>query len=210
MRNAMRAAKKMGFIMLAMVVPALAQNQLASEPAPAAAGADYDVRVGYTNLTMAIPSAQHVNLSGLDVGGSADLTSRWGAMVDSTYVRTSDLLGTRHTGYQLSFLGGPEFYAFEHGKTRYSLHGLAGAALADGAVPINNADYFHGWLVRAAYAAGGGVDHALSGPFGVRVQADYLHSEFFNASGEVRPEGSLRLSVSLVFHPKERQRSEWK
>lgn len=184
--------------------PALAQNQRPTEPAPAAAGPNCDLSVGYANLTLAT-SARHVNLSGLDVGGSAELTSRWGAMLDSTYVRTSDFLGTRHPGYQLSFLGGPVFYPFDHGNNRLSVHALAGAALIDGAVPINPVDYFHGWLARFSYAAGGGIEHAFSGPFGVRVQADYLHSEFFNAQGAVRPQGNLRLTVSLVWRLRERR-----
>ena len=204
----MKTIEKVGFILFVLVAHALAQNQRAT--APAAAGPAYDVSVGYTNLRMAIPSAQHVNLSGLDVAGSADLNSRWGATVDSTYVRTSDVLGTRHAGYQLSLLGGPVFYPFEHGKNRVSVHALAGAALVDGAVPINTLDYFHGWLIRFAYAAGGGIEHTLSGPFGVRVQGDYLHSEFFNASGAVRPQGNLRLTVSLVFRLNGHQNPPWK
>ncbi len=191
--------------MFALIAPALAQDQPATEPVPAVTGSAYDVSVGYANLTMAIPSAHHVNLSGLDVGASAHLNSRWGAMVDSMYVRTSDVLGTRHAGYQLSLLGGPVFYPFEHGNTRLSVHALAGGALVDGAIPINTTDYFHGWLVRFAYAAGGGIDHALLGPFGVRVQADYLHSEFFNAQGAVRPQGNLRLTVSLVLRLRDHQ-----
>jgi hypothetical protein len=109
--------------------------------------------------------------------------------------------------FQLSLLGGPVFYPFEHGNTRLSVHALAGGALVDGAIPINTTDYFHGWLVRFAYAAGGGIDLALSGPFGVRVQADYLHSEFFNAQGAVRPQGNLRLTVSLVLRLSERRQS---
>jgi hypothetical protein len=210
MRNAMRTIGKVSCFLFVLVAPALAQNQIADGPSPAVAGPAYDVSVGYTNLTMAIPSAQHLNLSGLDVGGRVDLNSRWGAMVDSTYVRTSNVLGTRHGGYQLSFLSGPMFYPIEHGNTRMFVHALAGAALVDGAVPINKTDYFHGWLVRFSYAVGAGIEHAVSGPYGVRVQGDYLHSAFFDAAGAVRPQGNLRLTVSLVFRLKERRHSTWK
>jgi len=206
----MRTIGKVSCFLFVLVAPALAQNQIADGPSPAVAGPAYDVNVGYTNLTMAIPSAQHLNLSGLDVGGRVDLNSRWGAMVDSTYVRTSNVLGTGHGGYQLSFLSGPMFYPVEHGNTRMFVHGLAGAALVDGAVPINKTDYFHGWLVRFSYAVGAGIEHAVSGPFGVRVQGDYLHSAFFDAAGAVRPQGNLRLTVSLVFRLKERRHSTWK
>jgi len=210
MRNAMRTIGKVSCFMFALVAPVLAQNQLKTEPSPAVAGPAYGVSVGYTNLTMAIPSAQHVNLSGLDVGGHVDLTPRWGAMVDSTFAHTPNVLGTRHAGYQLSLLSGPVFYPVEHGNTRVFVHALAGAALVDGAVPINKTDYFHGWLVRFSYALGGGVEHAVSGPFGVRFQGDYLHSSFFDAAGAVQPQGNLRLTASLVFRLKERQHSRWR
>jgi hypothetical protein len=206
----MRTIGKVSCFLFVLVAPALAQNQIADRPSPAVAGPAYDVSVGYTSLTMAIPSAQHLNLSGLDVGGRVDLNSRWGAMVDSTYVRTSNVLGTRHGGYQLSLLSGPMFYPVEHGNTRMFVHALAGAALVDGAVPINKTDYFHGWLVRFSYAVGAGIEHAVSGPFGVRVQGDYLHSAFFDAAGAVRPQGNLRLTASLVFRLKERRHSTWK
>jgi opacity protein-like surface antigen len=206
----MRTIGKVSYILFALVAPALAQNKLATGASPAVAGPAYHVSVGYTNLTMAIPSAKNVNLSGLDVGGGVDLNSRWGAMVDSTYVRTSNVLGTRHGGYQLSFLGGPVFYPVVHGNSRMFVHALVGAALVDGAVPINKTDYFHGWLTRFSYAVGGGIEHALSGPFGVQVRGDYLHSAFFDARGAVRPQGNLRLTVSLVFRLNERQHSTWK
>jgi opacity protein-like surface antigen len=213
MRNAMRTRtiEKVGFILFALAAPLLAQNQQARQPiapisSPVYDMPAYDVSVGYANLTT-LTSGQHVNLNGLDVGGSFDLNSRWAAMVDSMYVRTSDILGTGHAGYQLSFLGGPAFYPFERGNTRFSVHALAGGALVDGAVPINTTDYYHGWLTRFSYAAGGGVEHALSETFGVRVQADYLHSAFFDAQGAVRPQGSLRLTVSLVLRRKMRQES---
>lgn len=197
-------------IFFALVAPVLAQNQLVSAPAPAAAGSPYDLSVGYTNLIMTMGSGQHQSLSGLDASGTLDLTPRFGATVDSMYVRTSDILGTQHTGYQLSFLGGPVFYPLERGRNRVLIHALAGAALVDGAVPINATDYFHGWLIRSSYAAGGGFEHLLSGAFGVRVQADYLRSPYFDASGAVRPQGSIRLTASLIFRPRAVMVSQWK
>jgi hypothetical protein len=207
MRNAMSTVGNIICILFALVVPALAQNHLASGVAPAATVPTYDVSVGYSNLTML--SAQHVNLSGLDVGGRADLNSRWGVMLDSMYVRTSNMLGTGHGAYQSSFLGGPVFYPLEHGNSRIFVHAVAGVALVDGAVPINETDYFHGWVVRPSYATGGGFERALSGPFGVRVRGDYLHSAFYDARGVVLPQGNLRLTVSLFLRLNERQ-STWK
>jgi hypothetical protein len=207
MRNTLNTLGKVTCIWFAMVLPGLAQNHLAAGVAPAATVPAYDASVGYSNLTMISP--QNANLSGLDVGGRADLNSRWGAMLDSMYVRTSNVLGTGHGGYQLSFLGGPVFYPLEHGNYRIFVHAVAGAALVDGAAPINETDYFHGWLVRPSYATGGGIERALSGPFGVRVRGDYLHSSFFDARGVVRPQSNLRFTVSLVVRLHERQPT-WK
>jgi opacity protein-like surface antigen len=208
MKNAMTTLKTTGCLLFALLAPALAQNQFAAQPEPAAAGPAYDLSVGYANVEMAVPSSSYVNMGGVDVAGNMNLGARWGAMVDSTYVRTPDVLGTRHAGYQWSFLGGPTFDPYERRSIRVSVHALAGAAMDDGAVPINATDYFHGWLTRFSYAVGGGIERAVTGPFGVRVQADYLRSSFFDARGAVEPQGSLRLTVSLVFHPK-RQGVPW-
>jgi hypothetical protein len=204
-KNNFSTAGKVICILFALVSPALAQDRLATGVAPAATVPACDVSVGYSNLTMAMFSAQNVNLSGLDVGARADLNSRWGGMLDSMYVRTPSVPGTGHSAYQLSFLGGPVFYPLARGNYRIFVHTVAGAALVDGAVPINKTDYFHGWLVRPSYAVGGGIERALLGPFGVRVRGDYLHSAFFDARGVVRPQGNIRLTVSLVFRLNERQ-----
>jgi hypothetical protein len=208
MRNAMKTTK-VACILFALVAPVLAQNQFATEPSPAASAPPYDLSVGYTSLIAGMSSGHQI-LNGVDIAGSADLTSRFGVMADSMYVRTADVLGTGHAGYQLGFLGGPVFYPLEFRNMRVSVHGLAGAALVDGAVPVNATDYFHGWLVRFSYAAGGGIEHSLSGPFSVRVQADYLHAAFFDASGAVRPQGNVRITTSLVFRPRAVAPSRWK
>lgn len=208
MRNTLSTAGKVICILFALVAPALAQTHLAPGVAPAATVPTYDVSVGYSNLTTAVTSAQNVDLSGLDVGGRADLNSRWGVMLDSMYVRASNVLGTGHGAYQLSFLGGPAFYPLEHVNYRIFVDAVGGVALVDGAVPINKTDYFHGWLVRPSYAIGGGIERALSGPFGVRFRGDYLDSAFFDARGVVQSQSNLRLTVSLVFRLSERQSTQ--
>lgn len=187
----------MGCILCALFAPALAQN-LSAGLAPAAAGPTFDASVGYTNVTM-LTSGQHVNMGGLDLAGHVDLNPFWGAMLDTSYVRTADVLGTGHPAYQWSFLGGPMIYPAYHGKTRVFVRGLVGAALVDGAVPISKTDYAHGWMFRFSYALGGGVERGLSGPFGVRVGADYQHAAYFDGTGAVRPQGNVRLTASLVY-----------
>jgi opacity protein-like surface antigen len=201
MRNTIRAIGKVSFFVFVLVAPALAQSRQETGASPAAVGVDYDVSVGYTYLTMAIPAAGHVNLNGLDVSGRVDLNPRWGAMVDSNYVRTPNVLGTKHDGYLLSIHSGPVFYPVDHGSTRTFVHVLAGVGLVDGAVPASDTEY-HGWQARFSYAVGGGVEHSVSGPFAVRVNGDYLRTTFFDSVGAVQPQDNFRVTVSLVFRLK--------
>ena len=205
MKNAMRTIGKLCLFGLVMAAPALAQSRLHSDPSPAVAGPAYDLSVGYSHLTWAIPSAGRVNLNGLDFGGSVALGPRWGVMLDSGYLRTtSNVLNTPHQGYALTFHAGPAFSVFDRGNTRVFVRGLAGAALVDGAVPISDTDYFHGWLVRPSYAVGAGVEHSVAAHLAIRVNGDYLRTTFYDSSGAARPQNNFRLTTSFVFRLKER------
>ncbi|MGO9127597.1 MAG: hypothetical protein ACLP6G_22250 [Terriglobales bacterium] len=205
MRNTLRATGKVWFFVLLMVAAAVAQSRLQSGPSPAVAGPAYDVSVGYSYLTMPIASAGRVNLNGLDLSGSVALSPRWGLTLDSNYLRTSDVLSTPHQGYVLSLQSGPEFYLIERRNTRVFVRGLAGAGVVDGAVPVSERSYFHGWLLRPAYTAGAGIEHAVSGNLAVRVNGDYLRTTFYDAAGAEQPQNNIRLTVSFVFRLKERQ-----
>jgi len=187
-----------------MVMPALAQR-LQSGPSPAVAGPAYDVSVGYTYLSMPISSAGRAGLNGLDSSASVALSPRWGATIDSSYLRTSDVLTTPHQGYVLSLQAGPVFSLLERRNTRVFVRGLAGAGLVDGAVPVSNTSYFHGWLLRPAYTAGVGVERSVSGNLAVRVNGDYVRTTFYDGAGAAQAQNNLRLTVSFVFRLKERQ-----
>jgi hypothetical protein len=200
----MRTIGKVCFFGFVMVAPALAQSRLQSAPSPAVAGPAYDVSVGYSYLTMPIPSAGRANFNGLDFSGSIGLSPRWGATLDSSYLYTSDVLSTLHQGYVLSLHTGPVFYPVEHGNTRVFVRALAGVGLVDGAVPISEAEDFHGWLLRPSYAVGGGVEHSVSGQLAVRVNGDYLRTAFYDSAGAVQPQNNLQFTVSFVFRLKER------
>jgi hypothetical protein len=205
MRNAMGTIGKAGFFLFVLVAPVLAQNRLQTEPSPAVTGPAYDVSVGYTNLAMPIPGAGRVNLNGFDISGNVDLNPRWGATVDSNYARTSSLLGIPHGGYVLSFLGGPVFYPVAHGNTRMFVHVLAGVGMVDGAVPESDINYRYGWLGQFSYAAGGGIEHSVAGPFAVRISGDYLHTAFYNSAGAVQPQNNFRVTASFVLRLKQPQ-----
>ena len=198
-----KIAWKVGFFVIVLVGPALAQNRAAEMPA--VSGPAYDISTGYTYLAMPIPAAGHVHLNGLDVNGSVALGPRWGVTLDSSYLRTSDVFGTSHPVYVLNTQAGPEFIPFAFGHARIFVHALAGAALVDGAAPVSGTEYLHGWLVRPSYAFGGGFEHDVSERFALRASGDYLRTAFFDSAGAVLPQGNLRLTVGVVFHLTKRQ-----
>lgn len=201
----MRATWKICPLVFALVATALGQTRFAAGPPAAATGPGFAMSAAYTYLAMPIPAAGSVNLNGVDVSGQADLASRWGATVDTSYVRASNAFGTGHNSYVLSGLLGPVFYPIECTNTRMFLHVLAGAGLVDSVVPVSGAHYLGGWVARFSDAVGGGFEHSISGPFAVRLSGDYLRTTFIDSAEVARPQNNLRVTVGFVFRIKEPQ-----
>jgi len=186
----------LSFIAASFVTPAMAQ----STPPGAASGPSFDTSFGYSYLAMQLPSAGNVNLNGLDASAGMDFNRHWGAVVDSSYVRASNVFGTGHDSYVLSALVGPVFYPYTHGETRVSVRALGGAGLVDSAVPVSGPSYYlHGWVARPSYGAGAGVERTLFGPFAFRLNGDYLRTAFVNSAETVQLQNNLRLTASVVF-----------
>lgn len=186
-------------LFLCLITPALAQSMHSGPPA-AASGPSFDVNFGYSYMLMQVPSAGNISLNGIDGGAGIDFNRRWGALLDSSYVRTGNVFGTGHSSYVLSALAGPVFHAYTHGETRISLRGLVGAGLVDSAVPIKGPnDFLHGWVARPAYGAGVGVERTIAGPFAFRVNADYLRTAFVNASENLQLQNNMRITAGIVF-----------
>jgi hypothetical protein len=187
------------FLAIALITPALAQNRRRSEPSTAASGPAFNVSVGYCYLGMRVPSTGTVNLNGVDASGGIQFARHWGAVVDSSYVRGSNVFGTGHDSYVLSALAGPVFYPFERGKARLSIRALGGAGLVDGAVPLNGPSYYlHGWVTRPSYAVGVGIERSLPGPFAIRINGDYLRTAFVNSADVVQLQNNLRVTASIA------------
>jgi opacity protein-like surface antigen len=187
------------FLAIALITPALAQNRLQSEQPAAASGPALDMSVGYCYLDMQVPGTGTVNLNGVDASGGIQFARHWGAIVDSSYVRGSNVFGTGHDSYVLSALAGPVFYPFERGMARLSIRALGGAGLVDGAVPVNGPSYYlHGWVTRPSYGVGVGLEHSLAGPFALRINGDYLRTAFVNSADVVQLQNNLRVTASLV------------
>lgn len=198
MRVAIGSVGKVCFLLCALVAPALAQYRLHAA-SPAEAGPDFDVSAGYSYLRMPIPGAGNVNLKGIELSGRVNFKPHWGAMLDSNYVRTPNVLDTKHMGYLLTLQAGPVFYPTGRGNTEAFVHLLGGVGLVDGAVPITGNRTFHGWQSQFSYTAGGGIERSFLGPLAIRVNADYLRTGFYDAAGVVHPQNNLRLTAGFAY-----------
>lgn len=204
MGNRGRFLGKVCLLMCMLVAPAVSQSPMRVGTRSAVSGPNFDLSAGYSYVSMPIPGAQRVPLNGIDVGLRMDFHPRLGVMLDSSYARTGNMLGTGHMGYVLTSQIGPVFYLAQSRNTRTFVRFLGGLGLVDGATPITATTYFHGWQSQFSYSAGGGVERWVSGPLGVRVNGDFLRTGFFDSAGVVRPQNNLRLTVSLVFRLKNR------
>jgi len=186
-------------MVLVLVASAVAQRRLEPGTPVSAYSPTFDASCGYSFMSSSIPSASRVNLNGLDATIGTDFLPHWGVIIDSSYVRATDVLNTGHPAYTWAFLGGPVFYPLAHGKTRPFLRAMAGAGLVDSAVPVGDGSYLHGWVERPAYAFGGGIQHSFIGPLGVRVAGDYIRTAYADSTSTVRAQNNIRLTASLML-----------
>jgi len=190
---------KIAVCILFLLAPLVAQRFVANAPPAAATSPIFEASVGYTYLVLDTPSRQRVGLSGVDANGFVDFNARWGMMVDSSYVRTGNVLGTGHSGNVLSFLIGPAFYPVDFGNTRIFVHTLAGVSLVNSAVPVKGNYYLAGTVTRFSYALGGGVERAVAGPLAIRVGADYLRTTFADSTAAMQFQNNVRFVTGFVF-----------
>lgn len=194
-------------LLLLLACPLLAQ-ELRSGSTPAAKGPDYDIAVGYSHLTMNLSGKPTLNLNGAETTATAYVSPRWGATVDSSYLRAPRDPGSGHSSYVFSALAGPVFIPAQTDKTRFLLRALAGATLVDTSVPVNQL-YYRGWLARFSWGLGTGIERNLSGPFAARFNVDYLRTRFMSTNAMVGPQNSLRVSGILVFRSATRRETRY-
>ena len=141
------------------------------------------------------------NLNGVETSATIDFDPRWGAILDSSYVRAGRDPGSGHGSYVLSFLAGPVFVPAQTRNTRLLVRDLFGVSLVDSSVRINQQDlYYRGWQSRFSWAVGTGIERSLSTmPFGVRLNIDYLQTRFMGPTATIQAQHGIRASASLVF-----------
>jgi Outer membrane protein beta-barrel domain len=179
-----------------LATPLLAQTDRG--PVPPAEFAPYDVTLGYCYVNTNLSGNPTVNLNGLESSAKIEFQSRWGATLDSSYVRAGRDPGSGHSSYVWSILAGPMFVPAQNRNTRWLVRGLVGASLVDGSVQVNPL-YYRGWQSRFSWAIGTGIERNLAAPFAVRFNADYLRTKYVSSAVVVEPQNGIRLSASLVF-----------
>ena len=195
--RALRFSTRLSIVSLLCASPLLGQAVFRA-PSPAAKGPECDVSVGYSYAGVNFSGKPMVNMQGVDLGAAIDLTPRWGAAFDSSYVRAGSDSRSGHGSYVLSLLTGPVFVPVQNENTRVLVRALAGVGMVDGSVPVGQL-YYRGWLTRFTWAAGTGIERNISGPLAVRVNVDYLRTKFVSSNLTVQPQNNIRVTGSLVF-----------
>ena len=198
--SALRFLTGLSVLSLLGATPLLGQGG-SSGPVPVAEGTPVDIAVGYSYLNMNLAGNPSANLHGVEASTTIDFYPKWGATLDSGYVRAGSDPGSGHSSYVLSILAGPVFVPAQTNNTRVLVRALFGMGLVDSSVRINHQDlYYRGWQSGFSWAIGTGIERNLSKmPFGVRFNVDYLQTRFMSPDAVVRPQNGLRVSASLVF-----------
>jgi opacity protein-like surface antigen len=176
----------------------VAQHQSRSTPVPAAKGPECDIAFGFSQVALNLSGKPRGNLSGADVSATMDISPRWAATFDSSYVRAGRDPGSGHSSYVLSLLTGPVFVPAQNDNTRLLVRALAGVGLVDGSVRVNQL-YYRGWQSRFSWAVGSGIERDISAPLAVRFNVDYLRTQFVSSAGTLKPQNDIRFVASLVL-----------
>jgi opacity protein-like surface antigen len=175
-----------------------ATSILGQTPKVAGIGPLFDLSLGYSYFNLGLPSSARVSLNGADASYTVDFRSRFGLAADVGYVRCSNVLGTDHHGYVLSYLGGPVFYiSRKKGLTTYTRALIGGARV--GAAALTTRGFNTGWANRLAWAIGGGTEFGISRSLALRGEIDYMHTAYFDPSAMLRGQHDFRTTVSLVY-----------
>ncbi len=195
--NALRFLTRLSIVALLCATPLLAQV-FSRDPSPAAKGPECDVSLGYTYEGANFSGKPMVNLQGVDLGLATDFSPRWGANLDTSYVRAGKDPLNGHGSYILNILVGPTFVPAQTENTRVFVRALAGVSLVDGSVPVGDL-FYRGWLTRFTWDVGTGVERNLRGPFAVRLNVDYLRTKFASSTLAIQPQNNIRVTGSLVY-----------
>lgn len=167
----------------------------------------FNLSAGYAVTDLAIPSAGHVALTGMDFSLAADGGKRIGAKLDVSYAFAPDVFKSGRRADVLSYLAGPTSSLWSGRSLTTYIHVLVGGAKVVGPFVNASGALTMGHVHYPAWDFGGSAEYRLSRAFGFRVTIDCLHAHFYNSSGVVRGQNDLRVVNSIVYYVGEPFRS---
>jgi opacity protein-like surface antigen len=179
---------------LVTLLPAKAQLPLAASQSTA-----FDTSLGgqYTRLT--VPGSGKTGMAGPKATFTAVPFRRIGVRADFAYQRSDNLLGSGQYNDVLTYMGGPVFYAIHTYRTDVYGQALIGGARVTGVNNTESGGYLSAYANKLAWSFGAGVQRNITSAFALRLQADYLHTSFFDPAETVKGSYSLSGSLALVY-----------
>ena len=196
--SVLRFLERLFLLSTLLAAPLLAQSDGSGGAVAAGRNSPWNIAAGYSYVNMNLSGEPTANLNGVGTSLMIDFHPRWGATLDSSYVRAGRDPGSGHSSYILSVLTGPVLVPAQTDNTRLLVRVLAGLSLVDSSVRVNQV-YYRGWQSRFSWAMGMGIERNLSSPFAVRVNVDYLRTKFLNSAAMVQPQNGVRLTAGLVL-----------
>jgi hypothetical protein len=176
--------------------PAVAFAQL---PSPTGSGPMFTTSLGYSYMSVPIPSATRIDMNGVGASATVDFRSRFGAKVDVNYVRQANVFDTGHHGDVLTYMVGPMFYPVSNDRWAVYVQALAGGTRSTGVVPNGTGGFDTAFADALGFAVGAGIERSLFSNFAIRTEADYMYTSFADATAAIRGQNDLRFTGSLVY-----------
>lgn len=178
----------------------LASVSFGQSPRAAGTGPLFEGGLGYTYVSMDFPSTSRVGMNGLDANITGDFLRTLGVRADLGYARASNVFNSGHHSDVLSYLAGPAFYPFRRKRLTVCVDLLVGGARVTGVTPNPAGEQFGGFVNKLAWVYGVGFQYSISQSLGIRFDADYMHTAYFNSSVSVRGQEDLRTMINVVWY----------
>jgi opacity protein-like surface antigen len=174
-------------------------SAFAQVPLSTGFGRAVSVSLGYSYLSLPIPSSTRIDLNGVGASITADFRPRFGAKIDLNYARQANVFSTGRHADVLTAMIGPVFYPVSNDRLTVYVQALAGASRITGVVPNGTGGFDTAYTDGLSWAMGGGVETRITSFLAVRTEADYLRTSFTNSSAAFVGQTDLRLVGSLVY-----------
>lgn len=169
---------------------------------PLAAGyiTAFSASAGFAATSLGMPSSGRAFLPGVDLSAAADSGKLLGAKFDLSYASTANLFNSGRRGDVLTYMAGPTFSVYHSNALTAWAHVLGGGARVAGYIGNTSSGLLFGHVNYPAWAVGGDAEYRLSPGIGLRVSVDYLRTHFYDTSGAVRGQNSMRVVNSIVYY----------